>query len=118
MTRSTDELPYWVTVAGKRHLVVPYSLETNDNRFDRNTGFGSADDFARYMIDTFDLMYEEGAAAPKLMSIGLHDRLIGRPGKAVGLIRFLEHARKHDRVWFCTGRDVAEHWYRLHPPQD
>jgi peptidoglycan/xylan/chitin deacetylase (PgdA/CDA1 family) len=113
-----DELPYWVTVAGKTHLVVPYSLETNDNRFDRNTGFGSADDFARYMIDTFDLMYEEGAAAPKLMSIGLHDRLIGRPGKAVGLIRFLEHVRKHDRVWFCTGRDVAEHWYRLHPPQD
>lgn len=113
-----DELPYWVTVSGKKHLVVPYSLETNDNRFDRNTGFGSADDFARYMIDTFDLMYAEGVDAPKLMSIGLHDRLIGRPGKAVGLIRFLEHIREHDRVWFCTGRDVAEHWHRLHPPQD
>jgi allantoinase len=112
-----DELPYWVSVEGKQHLVIPYSLETNDNRFDRNTGFSSADDFARYMSDTFDLMYAEGETAPKLMSIGLHDRLIGRPGKAVGLIKFLEHARKHERVWFCTGRDVAEHWRRAHPPQ-
>src|SRR5262249_39247705 len=80
-----DELPYWVTVSDRQHLIIPYSLETNDNRFDRNTGFGSADDFARYMIDTFDLLYQEGADAPKLMSIGLHDRLVGRPGKAVGL---------------------------------
>jgi peptidoglycan/xylan/chitin deacetylase (PgdA/CDA1 family) len=112
-----DELPYWVQVAGQQHLIVPYSLETNDNRFDRNTGFGTADEFARYMIDTFDLMYEEGEQSPKLMSIGLHDRLIGRPGKAAGLIRLLEHMRKHDRVWFCTGRDVAEHWYRVHPPK-
>jgi peptidoglycan/xylan/chitin deacetylase (PgdA/CDA1 family) len=111
-----DELPYWVEVDGKQHLIVPYSLETNDNRFDRNTGFGSADDFARYMIDTFDLMYAEGADNPKLMSIGIHDRLLGRPGKAVGLIKFLEHVKKHDRVWFCTGRDVAEHWHRHHKP--
>ena len=112
-----DELPYWVEVAGRDHLVIPYSLETNDNRFDRNTGFGSADDFARYMIDTFNLLYAEGAEVPKLMSIGLHDRLIGRPGKAVGLIKFLEHARGHDRVWFCTGRDIAEHWHKTHPPK-
>jgi len=111
-----DELPYWVTVAGKQHLIVPYSLETNDNRFDSNTGFGSSDDFARYMIDTFDLMYAEGETAPKLMSIGLHDRLIGRPGKAVGLIKFLEHVARHDRVWFATGRDVAEHWHQHHKP--
>jgi len=106
-----------VSVSGKQHLIIPYSLETNDNRFDRNTGFGSADDFARYMIDTFDLMYAEGESAPKLMSIGLHDRLLGRPGKAVGLIKFLEYARRHDRVWFCTGRDIAEHWRRVHPPR-
>jgi peptidoglycan/xylan/chitin deacetylase (PgdA/CDA1 family) len=112
-----DELPYWVKVEDKNHLIIPYSLETNDNRFDQNTGFGSADDFARYMIDTFDLLYAEGADHPKLMSIGLHDRLIGRPGKAVGLIRFLEHARRHDRVWFCTGQDIAEHWLRTHPPK-
>lgn len=112
-----DELPYWVEAAGRSHLVIPYSLETNDNRFDRNTGFGSSDDFARYMIDTFNLLYAEGAELPKLMSIGLHDRLIGRPGKAVGLIKFLEHARDHDRVWFCTGQDIAEHWHRTHPPK-
>jgi peptidoglycan/xylan/chitin deacetylase (PgdA/CDA1 family) len=112
-----DELPYWVEVGGAQHLVVPYSFETNDNRFDRNTGFGSSEDFARYMIDSFDLMYEEGAESPKLMSVGLHDRLIGRPGRAVGLIKFLEHVARHDRVWFCTGRDVAEHWRKVHPPK-
>ena len=111
-----DELPYWVEVGDKQHLIVPYSFETNDNRFDRNTGFSSADDFARYMMDTFDLMYQEGAEHPKLMSIGLHDRIMGRPGRAVGLIKFLEHASKHQRVWFCTGREVAEHWHQHHAP--
>ena len=111
-----DELPYWVEVGDKQHLIVPYSFETNDNRFDRNTGFSSADDFARYMMDTFDLMYQEGAHNPKLMSIGLHDRIMGRPGRAVGLIKFLEHVSKHQRVWFCTGREVAEHWHQHHAP--
>jgi allantoinase len=110
-----DELPFWVDVGGRRHLVVPYSYETNDNRFDQNNGFSTGDDFARYLIDCFDLMYEEGAERPKIMSVALHDRLIGRPARAVGLIKFLEHARRHDRVWFCTGRDIAEHWRRAHP---
>ena len=110
-----DELPYWVEIAGRQHLVIPYSYETNDNRFDGNLGFGTAADFATYCKDCFDLMYEEGAEAPKLMSIGLHDRLIGRPGRAVGLVRFLEHARRHDKVWFCTGRDIARHWRQVHP---
>jgi len=95
--------------------VIPSSYETNDNRFDRNSGFRTAEGFARYMMDAFDLLYEEGAEHPKMMAINLHDRLIGRPAKAAGLIRFLEHVRKHDRVWFCTGRDVAEHWHRAHP---
>jgi peptidoglycan/xylan/chitin deacetylase (PgdA/CDA1 family) len=111
-----DELPFWVRFGKRRHLVIPTSFETNDNRFDRNSGFRSADGFARYMMDCFDLLYEEGAEHPKMMAINLHDRLIGRPAKAVGLIRFLEHARKHDRVWFCTGREIAEHWRREHPP--
>jgi peptidoglycan/xylan/chitin deacetylase (PgdA/CDA1 family) len=111
-----DELPFWVDVGARQHLVVPYSYDTNDNRFDQNNGFSTADDFARYMIDCFDLMYEEGAETPKMMSVALHDRLIGRPARAVGLIKLLHHARKHDRVWFCTGRDVAEHWRRTHPP--
>jgi allantoinase len=109
-----DELPYWVTVGGRRHLVIPYSYETNDNRYDHN-GWGTAEDFARYMIDCFDLLYAEGAESPKLMSIGLHDRLVGRPGRAVGLIRFLEHVRRHDRVWFATGADIARHWAAHHP---
>ena len=111
-----DELPFWIKFGAHNHLVVPYSLETNDNRFDRNTGFSTAEEFARYMIDCFDLMYEEGAERPKIMSLALHDRLIGRPAKAVGLIKFLDYARKRDHVWFCTGRDIAEHWRREHPP--
>lgn len=111
-----DELPYWVRVNGRPHLVVPYSYETNDNRFNENAGFSTGDDFATYLIDCFDVLYAEGAETPRLMSIGLHDRLIGRPGRIGGLIRFLEHARMHDRVWFCRGIDVAEHWRRLHPP--
>ncbi len=111
-----DELPYWVEVGGRHHLVVPYSYETNDNRFDRNRGFSTADDFFCYHRDCFDLLYEEGLERPKLMSIGLHDRLIGRPGRAVGLIRFLEHARRRPGVWFCRGVDVAEHWRQNFPP--
>jgi putative urate catabolism protein len=110
-----DELPYWTRIGGRAHLVVPYSFETNDNRFDQNHGFATAEDFARYFIDCFDLLYAEGAESPKLMSIGLHDRLIGRPARAAGLIRFLDHVRKHDRVWFCTGGDIARHWARVHP---
>jgi peptidoglycan/xylan/chitin deacetylase (PgdA/CDA1 family) len=112
-----DELPFWTRFGARDHLVIPYSLETNDNRFDRNTGFSTADEFADYMIDCFETLYEEGAERPKLMSLALHDRLIGRPAKAVGLIKFLDHARKRDKVWFCTGRDIAEHWRREHPPQ-
>ncbi|HLW91290.1 MAG TPA: polysaccharide deacetylase family protein, partial [Roseiarcus sp.] len=111
-----DELPFWVNVGGRHHLVVPYSYETNDNRFDQNNGISTADEFARYLIDCFDLMYEEGADRPKIMSIALHDRLIGRPARAAGLIKFLHHARNRDRVWFCTGREIAEHWRNEHPP--
>ncbi len=111
-----DELPFWVSYGKRRHLVIPFSFETNDNRFDQNNGFSTADEFAAYLTDCFDLLYEEGAEIPKIMSISLHDRLIGRPAKAAGLIKFLDHARKHDRVWFCTGKDIAEHWRRVHPP--
>jgi allantoinase len=109
-----DELPYWVEVDQKPYLVIPYSYESNDNRYDHN-GFGTAEDFARYMIDCFDMLYEEGLDRPKIMSIGLHDRLVGRPARAVGLVKFLEHVRKHDRVWFCSGEDIAGHWRTTHP---
>ncbi len=110
-----DELPYWVTVTGKPHLVIPYSLETNDNRFDGNSGFSTADDFFIYMKDTFDLLYAEGQTEPKMMSVGLHDRLIGRPGRAVGLARFLDYVLDHDLVWICTGEEIARHWMAAHP---
>jgi putative urate catabolism protein len=111
-----DELPYWVAVGGAPHLVIPYSYETNDNRFNENSGFNTADDFFTYMKDCFDVLYQEGAERPKLMSIGLHDRLIGRPARAVGLVRFLDYVRGFERVWFCRGIDLAEHWQRNFPP--
>ena len=110
-----DELPYWRQVEGCPHLVIPYSFETNDNRFDENRGFSTGDDFARYMIDCFDTLYEEGATHPKLMSLALHDRLIGRPGRVTGLVRFLDHVKRHERVWVATGQQIAEHWRRVHP---
>lgn len=111
-----DELPYWLTVSGKSHLVIPYSYETNDNRFSENSGFSTADDFFSYMRDAFDLMYHEGKnGQPKLLSIGLHDRLIGRPGRCIGLIKLLDHMRKHEQVWFCRGIDIAQHWRQTFP---
>ncbi|MDX2201630.1 MAG: polysaccharide deacetylase family protein [Hyphomicrobiaceae bacterium] len=106
-----DELPYWVAMPQGPHLVIPYSYETNDNRFNENAGFSTADHFFTYMRDAFDTLYAEGkAGAPKLLSIGLHDRLIGRPGRAPGLARLIAHMRAHERVWFCRGIDVARHW--------
>ena len=110
-----DELPYWRKVAGRPYLVIPYSFETNDNRFDENRGFSTGDDFAAYMIDAFDTLYAEGESRPKLMSLAVHDRLIGRPGRITGLVKFLEHVRRHDRVWVATGREIAEHWRAVHP---
>ena len=111
-----DELPYWVETANGPHLVIPYSYEANDNRFDANSGFSTGQDFFEYMRDAFDFLYEEGAAgAPKLLSIGLHDRLIGRPGRAGGLVKFLQHATGREGVWFCRGIDVAQHWQTHFP---
>jgi allantoinase len=111
-----DELPYWLQVGNKPHLVIPYSYEANDNRFNENSGFSTGQDFFEYMRDAFDLLYREGEkGSPKLLSIGLHDRLIGRPGRCIGLIRLLEHMRARKGVWFCRGIDVAEHWHRHFP---
>lgn len=113
-----DELPYWLRVGDKPHLVIPYSYEANDNRFNENSGFSTGDDFFRYMRDAFDLLYREGSnGAPKLLSIGLHDRLIGRPGRCAGLVRLLQYMRSFDRVWYCRGVDIAEHWRRKFPPK-
>lgn len=113
-----DELPYWVAMPTGPHLVIPYSYEANDNRFNENSGFNTADDFFTYMRDAFDVLYAEGkAGSPKLLSIGLHDRLIGRPGRAPGLARLIAHMKSHDRVWFCRGIDIARHWRDRFPPR-
>jgi allantoinase len=111
-----DELPYWLRIGGKAHLVIPYSYEANDNRFNENSGFSTGNDFFMYMRDAFDLLCREGEkGAPKLMSIGLHDRLIGRPGRCAGLLKLLDHMRSREAVWFCRGVDIARHWCAKFP---
>jgi len=110
-----DDLPYWVTVSGKGHLVVPYTMDNNDMKFGGVQGFSTGEDFYTYLRDAFDVLYAEGAMAPKMMSVGLHMRLAGRPGRAAGLARFLDHVLKHDRVWVCRRIDIARHWMATHP---
>ncbi len=115
-----DELPYWVRVPGsspgtsKPHLVVPYSLTTNDSKFGRGV-FGSGEDFFAFLRDTFDLLYEEGAECPGMMSVGLHMRLTGHPGRAKALIRFIQYILGHPRVWVCRREDIARHWIARFP---
>lgn len=110
-----DELPYWVAVAGKPHLVIPMSYETNDNRFNEHSGFVTADDFFTYMKDAFDTLYREGEREPKMLTLGVHERIIGRPGRAPGLERFLDYVLQHDKVWIARGVDIANHWRDQHP---
>jgi len=112
-----DDLPYWVTVSGKRHLVIPYTMDTNDMKFGGVQGFNTGEDFYTYLRDAFDVLYAEGATAPKMLSVGLHMRLAGRPGRAAGLERFLDHVLKHDGVWICRRVDIARHWMATHPSQ-
>jgi putative urate catabolism protein len=110
-----DDLPYWVTDYGKPHLVIPYTLDANDMRFATNQGFNSGDQFFTYLKDSFDILYAEGETAPKMMSVGLHCRLVGRPGRAAALAHFLDYVHGHDRVWLCRRLDIAHHW-RVHHP--
>ncbi|SCY01443.1 allantoinase PuuE [Paracoccus tibetensis] len=111
-----DELPYWHVHEGRPQLMVPYTMDANDMRFSSGQGFGTGTDFFDYLRDSFDMLYAEGAAgAPKMMSVGLHCRLAGRPGRAMALKRFLDHARAHDGVWFATRLDIARHWAAEHP---
>jgi putative urate catabolism protein len=115
-----DDLPFWMKVRKSDgsvvpHLVVPYTLDANDMRFSLPQGFAQADDFFTYLQGTFDTLYTEGAEAPKMMSVGMHCRLLGRPGRIVALQRFLDHVAKHDRVWVCRRIDIARHWKSVHP---
>lgn len=117
-----DDLPFWEEVRlqdGSIHpqLIVPYTLDTNDMRFATPQGFNTGDDFFHFLRDAFDVLYEEGEETPKMLSIGLHCRLIGRPSRFRGLQRFLDHVQKHDRVWIATREEIARHWVQTHPYQ-
>jgi putative urate catabolism protein len=115
-----DELPFWTEVeltSGERrpHLVVPYTLDANDMRFATPQGFNTATHFFEYLRDSFDVLYAEGAKTPKMLSVGMHCRLLGRPGRFAALTRFLDHIAQHDRVWVCRRIDIARHWAARHP---
>ena len=110
----SDDLPFWTEVDGKPHLIVPYTLDNNDMRFATTQGFNSGDQFFAYLRDAFDALWEEGAETPRMMSIGMHCRLVGRPGRIKALERFIAHAQAHDDVWFCRRIDIARHWREQH----
>lgn len=105
-----DELPYVVTVEGTPHIVLPYSFDTNDMRFTQSETFRLASDFATYLIDSFNWLYREGATQPRLMTVGLHTRIIGRPGRIWALQRFLDHVQQHEQVWVARRDAIARHW--------
>ncbi len=113
-----DDLPYWDYSCDRPHLVIPYTLDNNDMRFLVAQGFNSGDQFFTYLKDAFDVLYEEGETAPKMMSVGLHCRISGRPGRAAALARFLDYVQSRDRVWLCRRIDIARHWHQHHPPDN
>ena len=113
----SDELPFWNREHGTPHLVIPYTLDANDMRFATAQGFNNGAQFLQYLKDSFDVLYAEGAESPRMMSVGLHCRLSGRPGRFAAVEQFLRYARSHDDVWFCRRVDIARHWHAGHPPQ-
>jgi putative urate catabolism protein len=110
-----DDLPYYDSTWGKTQLIVPYTLDTNDMRFTAVQGFNAGDQFYNYLKDCFDVLYTEGETAPKMMSVGLHCRIIGRPARLAALIKFLDYVQSHDRVWVARRIDIARHWLEHHP---
>ena len=110
----SDDLPFWTTEAGRPHLIVPYTLEANDMRFS-GTGLNTGEQFFSYLKDAFDVLYAEGEETPKMLSVGLHCRIVGRPGKMAGLERFIRYAQSHQDVWFCRRIEIARHWRERHP---
>jgi OHCU decarboxylase len=113
-----DELPYWEQHGDRQQLIVPYTLDANDMRFATPQGFNSGDQFFAYLKDSFDTLYAEGETSPKMMSVGLHCRLAGRPGRAAALARFLDYIGSHENVWVARRIDIAHHWIRHHHPAD
>lgn len=115
-----DDLPFYLPVemsdgSVQRQLIVPYTLDVNDMKFSSPAGFANGQDFAQYLIDTFDVLYSEGEECPKMMSVGMHCRLLGKPARMAGLMKFLDHVEKHDRVWVARRIDIARHWRAVHP---
>ncbi len=108
----SDDLPYWIKKGSKKQLIVPYTLDNNDMRFATNQGFNSGDQFFTYLKDSFDNLYNEGKTNPKMMSVGLHCRLIGRPGRMQSLIKFINYILNFDNVWICKRIDIAKHWIK------
>ncbi len=114
-----DDLPYWVSGPNGPFLIVPYTLDANDMRFATAQGFNSGDQFFAYLRDSLDVLYAEGeAGSPKMMSVGLHCRLAGRPGRAAALARFLDYAQSKPGVWFARRLDIARHWHAHHAPKE
>ena len=111
----SDDLPYWEYKKNKKQLIIPYTLDNNDMRFATNQGFNSGDQFYTYLKDSFDTLYEEGKTNPKMMSVGLHCRLIGRPGRIQSLKKFLDYVLKFNDVWICKRIDIAKHWIKNYP---
>ncbi|MEM8719660.1 MAG: allantoinase PuuE [Cyanobacteria bacterium P01_G01_bin.39] len=109
-----DDLPYWVEVEGKDHLVIPYTLDNNDMKYCVAPGFNNGNDFYTYLKDAFDVLYAEGETSPKMMSVGLHARLAGKPGRIAALSRFIDYVKNHDQVWICRRIDIAHHWIKHH----
>jgi len=110
----SDDLPYWEVRGKKRQLIIPYTLDNNDMRFATNQGFNSGEQFYTYLKDSFDALYNEGNTNPKMMSVGLHCRLVGRPGRIQSLKNFLDYILKHENVWICKRIDIAKHWIKNH----
>ena len=108
----SDDLPYWIKKGNKKQLMIPYTLDNNDMRFATNQGFNSGDQFYNYLKDSFDTLYEEGRVSPKMMSVGLHCRLIGRPGRIQSLKRFLNYVLKFKDIWICKRVDIAKYWIK------
>jgi len=111
----SDDLPFWIKKNDKGHLVVPYSLDVNDMRFATAQGFNAGDQFYNYLKDSFDVLLAESEETPRMMSIGLHCRIVGRPGRIAALEKFLKYAASHEGIWFCKRIEIARHWHAKHP---
>ena len=109
-----DDLPYWANEfdTDSKHLIIPYTLDVNDMRFASPQGFNSGDQFFNYLKDSFDALYKEGETSPKMMSVGMHARILGRPGRIMAMRKFLEYISTFDNVWLCSRREIADHWYK------